>query len=81
MLSHGQDTIHVEKGCAEMCDFHMIAIMFLTGHVIKAKTHLLHHQDLESTWTAASCFQGPDDAPCWEMCDFRMGMGSCYDTA
>ena len=26
----------------------------------------------------ASCFPGPDDGPCWEMCDFPMGMGSCY---
>ena len=32
-------TIHAEKGCAEMCDFSMAALMFLAGHGIKAKTH------------------------------------------
>ncbi len=34
-----QDTNHTEKGCAEMSDFHMAALMFLTGHGIKARTH------------------------------------------
>ena len=38
-LSHGQDTIHAEKGCAEMCDFHMAALMFLTSRGRKARTH------------------------------------------
>ena len=38
-LSHGLDTIHVEKGCAEMHNFCMAAVMFLTGHGIKARTH------------------------------------------
>ncbi len=30
-LSHDQDTIIAEKGCAEMHDFHMAALMFLTN--------------------------------------------------
>ena len=25
-----------------------------------------------------SAFQGPDDTPSWEMCIFRLGMGSCF---
>ena len=29
ILSHDQDTIQAEKGCAEMCDLHMAAFMFL----------------------------------------------------
>ena len=37
-----------------------------------------HHQNLESSQPAALCFPGPDDASRWEMCDFRMGMGSYY---
>ena len=55
-------TIHAEKRCEEMCDFGMAALMFVTGHGIKAR--------------AASCFPGPDDAPCWDMCDLGMGLGS-----
>ena len=39
ILSHDQDTIHEEKGCVEMRDFHMAALMSLTGHRIKARTH------------------------------------------
>ena len=39
ILSHDQDTIHAETVCAEMCDFCMAALMFLTGHGIKARTH------------------------------------------
>ncbi len=39
ILSHDQDMIHGEKGCAVMCNFCMAALMFLTGQVIKAKTH------------------------------------------
>ena len=38
MLSHDQDTIHAEKECAEMCDFCMAAMVFLTRHGIKART-------------------------------------------
>ena len=38
-LSHDQDTIHAEKGCVEMRDSHMAALMYLTGHGIKARTH------------------------------------------
>ena len=38
-LSHDQDTIHAEKGCAEMCDFCMATLMFLTGHGIMARTY------------------------------------------
>ena len=39
VLYHDQDTIHVEKGWAEMCDFHMAALVFHTGHGIKARIH------------------------------------------
>ena len=40
--------------------------------------NLVHHQNLESIRPVALCFPAPiDDAPCWEMCDFRTGMGSC----
>ena len=38
ILSHHQDTIHAEKGCAEMYNFCMAALMFLTGDAIKART-------------------------------------------
>ena len=38
--SHDQDTIHAEKGCVGMRDFHMAALMFLTGHGIKAHSQL-----------------------------------------
>ena len=38
-LSHDQDTIHAEKGHAEMHDIHMEALMFLAGHGIRARTH------------------------------------------
>ena len=37
--SDDQDTIHAEKGCAQMRDFRMAALMFLTGHGIKPRTH------------------------------------------
>ena len=84
-LSHDQDTIHAAKRCAEMFDFCITALMFFTSHGIQARTqahtkitHLVYHQNLEMTLPAASCFQGPDDAHHWEMCNFRMGMGSCY---
>ncbi len=38
-LFHDQNTILAEKGCVEKCDFHMAALMFLTGHGIKARMH------------------------------------------
>ena len=37
VLSYGQDPIHAEKWCVEMCDFCMAALMFHTGHEIKAR--------------------------------------------
>ena len=39
ILSSDQDRINVEHGCAEMRDFHMVALMFPTGHGIKARAH------------------------------------------
>ena len=39
VLSHDQDTIRAEKGCAEMHNFCVAALMFLAGHGIKARTH------------------------------------------
>ena len=39
LLSHDQYTRHADKGCAEMHNFCMATLMFLTGHGIKAKTH------------------------------------------
>ena len=65
IIPHDKDTIHAGKWYAEMPDFHMAT--------------LLHHQNLESTWPAASSFPGPDDALSGEMCNFRMSMGSCYN--
>ena len=38
-LSHDQDTSDAEKRCAEMCDLRMAALMFITGHGIKAKSN------------------------------------------
>ena len=32
-------TQFMQKRCTEMCDFCMTALMFLTGHEIKARTH------------------------------------------
>ncbi len=78
------------RGCAEMCNFCMAALVFLTGYGIKARTHahaeITHFPTLciIKTWKAldlhaAACFPGPDDAPL-ELCDFRTGMGFCYIT-
>ena len=36
-LSHDQDTVHAENGCAEMCHFCMVAFMFLTNDGIKVR--------------------------------------------
>ena len=76
-LSHDQGKILAEKRCMEMHDFRMAALMFLTGHGIKTKTHtyveVAHFttQCIIRTWKAlgsvASCFPGPDDAPFWEI--------------
>ena len=41
-------------------------------------TFPMHHWNLESTWPAASCFPGPDNALQWEMCNFCTGMVSCW---
>ncbi len=49
-LSHDQDTIHAEKGCGEMCDICMAALMFLTGQGIKARTHAYAEIDHFPTW-------------------------------
>ena len=38
----------------------------------------VHHQNLESSQPAASCFPTPDDARRWEICNLCMGTGSCY---
>ena len=86
-LSHDQNTIHAEKGCAEMRNFHMAAVMFFTGHGIKARTfahaeitHISQLGALSEPGKHSACslmLPGPDDAPHWEMYDFRMGMGSC----
>ena len=38
----------------------------------------VHHQNLDSIQPVVSCFPGLDDAASWEMCDFPIGMGSCY---
>ena len=27
---------------------------------------------------AAEMFLGPQQVPCWELCDFAMGIGSCF---
>ncbi len=59
-LSHDQDTIHAEKGCAEMRDFCISDLMFLTGHGIKAGAHacaeIAHFpsQCIFRTWKALS---------------------------
>ena len=36
----------------------------------------VHNQNQEHTRPVASCFPGPDDAPCWEMSNFLHGHGS-----
>ncbi len=38
----------------------------------------MHHRGMASIRLQAECFPGFDDAPSWEMCDFRTGMGFCY---
>ena len=50
ILSHKQHTIHAEKGCAEMHDFRMTAWMFLTGHEIIARIHVLVEITHFPTW-------------------------------
>ncbi len=81
--------ILAEKGCAEMCNFCMAASMFETSwdknknpYPCRDRTYpnSVQHENLEITQPTASCFPGPDDAPCCEMCDFHTGMGSCYIT-
>ena len=72
-----------------MYDFCTAGLMFLIieiiGGGIKAGTHTHAEitrfltQYLKSTQPAALCFPGLDDAPCWEMCDFCVGMNSCYN--
>ena len=67
VLSHDQGTIREEKGCMEMCDFHMAAMMYLTGHGLKARAHALvkiTHFPMRSQ----------------EMCDFCARVVSCYNT-
>ena len=44
----------------------------------RALSKSMYHQNLKSTLPVTLCFWGPDDASHWEMCNFRMGMGSCY---
>ena len=89
-LSHNQDTIHAEKGCAGMHDFHIAALMFLTGHRIKARTYTYAEitrfpmRCTIRTWKALSLQPRASQAlmmhvPHWEMCDFPVGMGSCYN--
>ena len=39
ILSCDQGTLEPEKGCAEMCNFHMAALMFLTGHWLEARIY------------------------------------------
>ena len=73
ILSHDHDTIHAGKGCVEVHDFHMDASVFLTGHGIKARTYA-HAEIKHFTMRSFPC---SDDAPYWEICDFRTGMGSC----
>ena len=38
-ISHDQDTLHAETGCAEMHVFHMAALIFLTCYGISHMTH------------------------------------------
>ena len=38
----------------------------------------MHHQVLGSMKPHAECCPGSDDAPSWEICNFCMGMGSCF---
>ena len=58
VLSYDQDTIHAGKGCAEMRNFHMTALMFLTGHEIKARTHV--HAEIVHfpTWCTLRTWRG-----------------------
>ena len=39
----------------------------------------VHHQGLGSMKVQAKCFLGSGDASCWEVCNFHMGMGSCFN--
>ena len=76
------------RGVCGNAQFPQTVLMFLTGHGIEARNsypcrnhtfpNSVYHQNLESTQPAAPCFPGPDDAPCWEMCDFRTCMVSCF---
>ena len=70
-----------------MCDFHMAALMFHASHGMKARTHAHAGMTHFPTWCIIRTlkalswqpFPGPDDAQRWEMCDFCMVMGSCYN--
>ena len=59
----------------EMYDSGMAALMFLTGYGIKAKTHAYAEIARFPTVPVASRVPVSEDARCWEMRDFCMGMG------
>ena len=89
LLSHDQDTIHAENGCAEIHDLYLTALMFLTGHGIRARTH--SHVEITHfptwcttrTWTALGLRLRASHALMMllvgKMCNFRMDMGSSYN--
>ena len=88
--SNDWGTIYAETGCVDMCSFRTAGLMFLnmyinTGHDIKARTQT--HAEIANfptrcligAWKALHLEMHVSQvlAPCWEMCNFRMGMGSC----
>ena len=87
--SHDQDTIHAEKGCSKRHTFHMTALIFLTGHGIKARTHAcveityLPTRCIIRTRKALSLQSRASQAMMMHLIgNFRKGIGSCYiDTA
>ena len=69
----------------------LAALILLKGHGIKARTNahagITHfpNQCIIRTWKSLSLRPhalklSPDDAPCWEICEFHMSMDSCCDT-
>ncbi len=73
-LSHDQDTLHAEKWCAEMCNLCMAELMFRRGHGIA------HGSSKPGNHSVCGLMQALMMHLIWEMGDFHLGMGFCYNT-
>ena len=77
ILSHDQDTVHAEKGCVEMHDFYMTALMLLTGHGMKAG--ILAHAEIAHfpTWCITRTWNALGLRPCASQALMMHLVGKC----